>query len=483
MTEKPDVSLRPFEPGDAAAVTAGFNNPEATRTLMEQRASFSRSRPPPGVERAMDDSGEDRKYAIVVEGYEEPVRVHGSLRPPPPDSSRAGRPDRRRRPRQGSRPPREALTIAKAFDEFGAHRVLRADPGLQRSGQAGGDQPRLEARGDDARHLRRDGELADCEVWGVLPEEFREALARGGGWSVRAELLEDAGAAAAADEFFRSQPFMAAEGVTHSLRISTDVDLLAPLIVREIPGGEGLDATSPYGFPGLGYPGYPIGYPGLPGPLEPASVDWSPTGLVSVFIRHRVGSRPPLALPPSATASFSPTPSCAKSRPSDRQQIRRNLGAATRCAPSAVPTSRRRPRRLPPGLYADDARAAAAERYFYDAAYFRGVLAFADSWSAACGELAARRGGIAARPQRRALHYYLSGTADAHLRDSPMKNVVTAICDLGEQRGLPVKTWAAASRRGTRSRSSSALCQPRTKEWHSRSWSVDAGAYDGSRAP
>ncbi len=26
-------------------------------------------------------------------------------------------------------------------------------------------------------HLRRDGELADCEVWGVLPDEFRAAAA------------------------------------------------------------------------------------------------------------------------------------------------------------------------------------------------------------------------------------------------------------------------------------------------------------------
>src|SRR5438067_652352 len=114
---------------------------------------------------------------------------------------------------------------------------------------------------------------------------------------------------------------MAAEGVTHSLRISADVDLVAPLIVREIPAG----------------------------------------------------------------------------------------------------------------------RAAAAERYFFDAGYFRSVLAFADSWlllavepggETVAGSLLARSDGL--------LHYYLSGSADQQLRDSPMKNIVAAICDLGEELGLPV---------------------------------------------
>ncbi len=41
MGKKPAVSLRRFEPGDAAAVHRWFNNPEATKTLMEQREAFS----------------------------------------------------------------------------------------------------------------------------------------------------------------------------------------------------------------------------------------------------------------------------------------------------------------------------------------------------------------------------------------------------------------------------------------------------------
>ena len=41
MSDLPRVSLRRFEPGDAAAAHRWFNNPEATKTLMEQRDGFS----------------------------------------------------------------------------------------------------------------------------------------------------------------------------------------------------------------------------------------------------------------------------------------------------------------------------------------------------------------------------------------------------------------------------------------------------------
>jgi len=72
--------------------------------------------------------------------------------------------------------------------------------------------------------------------------------------TARAELIEDAGAAAVGDEFFRSLPFLEAEGATHSLRIESDEgELVGPLIVREIPGTAQHDATSPYGYPGLAW--------------------------------------------------------------------------------------------------------------------------------------------------------------------------------------------------------------------------------------
>ena len=52
---------------------------------MVQRESFSLEEAEAWVGRAMDDSGEDRKYAILVEGHERAGRLHRPLRPLPPD--------------------------------------------------------------------------------------------------------------------------------------------------------------------------------------------------------------------------------------------------------------------------------------------------------------------------------------------------------------------------------------------------------------
>ena len=121
--------------------------------------------------------------------------------------------------------------------------------------------------------------------------------------AVAAELLADRGEAAAAPEFFRCREFLDAEGVTHTLRIGhPEGELLAPLIVREIPGEPLADAASPYGYPGFGTAAA-IG-------LDPAELDLSATGLVSIFIRHRLGARRLSAGRPSATSCRSPTPSC-----------------------------------------------------------------------------------------------------------------------------------------------------------------------------
>ena len=76
----------------------------------------------------MDDSGEDRKYAIVVEGYEEPVgftALYGLFRQTAPELGALIGDDVRGK---GVGRRAEALTIAKAFDEFGAHRVYGRIP-------------------------------------------------------------------------------------------------------------------------------------------------------------------------------------------------------------------------------------------------------------------------------------------------------------------------------------------------------------------
>ena len=126
----------------------------------------------------MDDSGEDRKFAIVVEGYEEPVgftALYGLFRQTAPELGALIGDDVRGK---GVGREAEALTIAKAFDEFGAHRVYGRIPACNEGAEEGRHLARLGARGDDARPPRAATAAADdCEVWGVLPDEFRAAAA------------------------------------------------------------------------------------------------------------------------------------------------------------------------------------------------------------------------------------------------------------------------------------------------------------------
>lgn len=178
MAEKPKVTLRPFQPDDAAAVHRWFNNPKATASLMEQRDSFSTEEAEAWVTRAMDDSGEDRKYAIAVEGHEEPVgftALYGLFRQTAPElGALIG--DEVRGAGVGRRA--EALTLAKAFDEFGAHRVYGRIPARNEIAKKTVAGLGWKHEGTMRAHLRREGAPPDdCEVWGVLPEEFRAAAA------------------------------------------------------------------------------------------------------------------------------------------------------------------------------------------------------------------------------------------------------------------------------------------------------------------
>jgi hypothetical protein len=79
-------------------------------------------------------------------------------------------------------------------------------------------------------------------------------------------------------------------------------------------------------------------------------------------------------------------------------------------------------------------RAEAARRYFFEPEYFRTVLRFERSWLllARSPEGATAAGAIAALSDD-LLHYYLGGTVDAHLGDSPFKNVVEAMIELTEE--------------------------------------------------
>ncbi len=176
--ETPKVALRRFEPGDAAAVHRWFNNPEATSSLMESRQSFSIDDASAWTRRAMQESGEDRKYAIVVEGYGEPVgftALYGLFRQTAPELGALIGDDVRGK---GVGRRAEALTIARAFDEFGAHRVYGRIPSRNEVAKRTVASLGWKHEGTMRGHLSRpEGRVDDCEIWGVLPAEFRAATA------------------------------------------------------------------------------------------------------------------------------------------------------------------------------------------------------------------------------------------------------------------------------------------------------------------
>jgi hypothetical protein len=269
--------------------------------------------------------------------------------------------------------------------------------------------------------------------------------------SARAELLADRGAAAESEEFFRSRPFLDAEGVTHTLRIEAEGgDLMAPLIVRGIPGTDERDAISPYGYPGIAaasdFVGA-IGHTKSDAAIDPDAVDFSATGLVSLFIRHSLGS-PPLADAAERNVVQVADPALPpKSRSSDRNRINKNRrsGYEVEVLPGPETTADQRAGFL--AAYEQTMRrAGAAERYFFGAAYFDRILESDRAWLA----LAHAPGGVGAAASITVrsdgfLHYYLSGSADAHLRDSPMKNVVAALVELAAEQGLPLNLGGGLS--------------------------------------
>ena len=286
-----------------------------------------------------------------------------------------------------------------------------------------------------------------------------------------AELLADSGAAAAGEEFFRCRQFLAAEGVTHTLRIQADQGaLLLPLIVRTIGDGPELDATSPYGYPG--------GAGTLPSPLDPGTIDFSATGLVSVFVRHALGSPPLAGARERNTVQIADPALPRKSRPSDRNQINRNRRAGYEVERVPGPQSAAPDRAGFLIAYEETMRrAAAAEHYFFGAAYFDRILASERSWLA----LARAPGGDVAAASIAVqsdgfVHYYLSGTADAHLRESPMKNVVDALVDFATERNLPLNLGGGIAS-GDRLEEFKRGFANRSEPWRTSEFVCDPAAY------
>jgi hypothetical protein len=272
--------------------------------------------------------------------------------------------------------------------------------------------------------------------------------------AARAELIEDRGAATESEEFFRSRPFLDAEGVTHTLRIEAgDGELLAPLIVRAIGDGAERDATSPYGYPGIVSSRATVDFSHAPtrlrstAAIKPGNVDFSATGLVSVFIRHTLAASPLAGASQRNVVQIADPELPRKSRGSDRNQVNKNLrrGYALRLVPGPQTSAADRAGFL--AAYEQTMRRTeAAERYFFAAAYFDRILSSPRTWlalaDAADGEIAAAS--IAVQSDGY-LHYYLSGSSDAHLRDSPMKNVLTALVDFAVELAMPLNLGGGIS--------------------------------------
>jgi hypothetical protein len=279
----------------------------------------------------------------------------------------------------------------------------------------------------------------------------------------RAQLIEDGGASAVGalgghpSEFFRSAQFLAAEGATHTLRIETDdAELLAPLLVREIDGGPERDAVSPYGYPGFSMNGAASADPpdrvrsnpriarrsanSPEGLLDPGEVDFSRTRLVSVFIRHRLDLVPLAGATERNVVQIHDPATAPKSRPSDRRQVRRNLeaGYAVALIPGDATSADQRAAFV--DLYEQTMRrTGAAGHYFFGAAYFDLLFEAERTWLV----FATDPGGAPAAASIACvsdgyLHYYLSGSADSHLADSPMKNVVARLVAHANELELPL---------------------------------------------
>ena len=255
------------------------------------------------------------------------------------------------------------------------------------------------------------------------------------------ELIEDRGAAAVeAEEFFRSREFLDAEGVTHTLLIADAGSRVAlPLLVRPIPGSERLDGISPYSYPGGAVSGPPI---------DPSGLDLSASGLVSVFIRDRLGEATSLKGGTDRQIVLLSDPELErKSRMSDRQQIRKNEAAGYTVERVAGPDSTAADLEGFLGVYTETMHAvSAAEHYFFDADYFATLLASTQTWLIKVlgpdGDIAAAALAVSSDGF---LHYYLSGTADAHRRGAPSKNLIVAATDFADELGLPLNLGGGLS--------------------------------------
>jgi GNAT acetyltransferase-like protein len=250
-----------------------------------------------------------------------------------------------------------------------------------------------------------------------------------------AELIEDAGHAAESDDFFRSRAFYDAEGVSHSLIVGGNGsdELALPLLVHEIGESGRRDAITPYGYPGATI------RVDRSSPPEPSALDWSATGLVSIFVRDRIGGEPCFAGGTRRSAVQVHDPSQPRQiRTRFAEQIRQNERLGYNVEVLRGPDTTVEHRLSFHAVYTETMRGVeAAERYFFEPDYFKEILRFERSWLflARSPERATAAGAIVVLSDE-VLHYYLGGTADVHRPHSPFKNIIGSTMDLADELGL-----------------------------------------------
>ena len=250
-----------------------------------------------------------------------------------------------------------------------------------------------------------------------------------------AQLVADEGRAAESDDFFRSRPFFDAEGVSHTLVVGGDGadELALPLLVHEIGDTGQRDAITPYGYPGAAV------LTGRGSPPDPAGLDWSRTGLVSIFVRDRIGHEPCFrgATRRSAVQVHDPRRE-RRIRSRFAEQIRQNERLGYHVEALHGPDTSVEQRVSFHHVYTETMHGVeAAERYFFELDYFRTILGYDRSWLflARSPERATAAGAIVVLSDGM-LHYYLGGTADVHRPRSPFKNINEATIGLAEELGV-----------------------------------------------
>ncbi len=287
---------------------------------------------------------------------------------------------------------------------------------------------------------------------------------------MRARLIEDGGAGASdVEQFFRSPPFLEAEGATHTLVVEGDRELRLPLIVRRIDSSGRVDAISPYGYPGAD---------GSPDdPPEASRVDWSDTGLVSIFVRDRIGSGPCLA-GGTVRTHVHVADGDGGVRKRLREQIRRNERRGWEIRLTSGPEAASEQRAGFERAYAETmARTGAPERYLYPSGYFERLLGSERSWLVLAERQGAVLAGAIAVASDGYLHYYLGGTADEALRDSPMKNLFWAMIAQGGELDLPVNLGGGVRRGDSLDEFKRGFANAEAP-WHTHEVICDAAAYE-----